>query len=170
MRRVDSGSACSERLVELTMSAKRTVTVLRTSPAEAVAPDRGVAQLEQNFARSEFSSPQFGHSITRAVYEGSLARLLLHRPVVSIRVGEEEEAVPRASATIGPDAILHVLDLTDLDAASDELAMRGFDVRNHQLQAALQTGANRHGAAGPRRRELDDAEVVADPAVDVHVE
>jgi hypothetical protein len=66
-RRVVSGSVCSLRLVELTMSAKRTVTVFRTSPLGAEAAVSGVAQLEQNFARSEFSSPQLGQRITGAV-------------------------------------------------------------------------------------------------------
>jgi hypothetical protein len=71
MRRVDSGSVCSERLVELTMSAKMTLTVLRTSPAVGAAPARGVAQLEQNLARSEFSSPQVGQRMTRCSVRGA---------------------------------------------------------------------------------------------------
>src|SRR5437762_6783887 len=69
MRRVDSGSVCSPRLVELTMSAKRTVTVFRTSPDGAAAAVSGVAQFRQNRARSGFSSPQAEHRTMRAVYE-----------------------------------------------------------------------------------------------------
>src|SRR5438034_6266483 len=71
MRRVDSGSVCSPRLVELTMSAKRTVTVFRTSPGAGEAPASGVAQFRQNRARSGFSSPQLGHRIMRRSVRGA---------------------------------------------------------------------------------------------------
>ena len=54
------------------MSAKRTVTVFRTSPVGAAVGVKAWPQFQQNFARSAFSSPQLGHfaivSVIRALH------------------------------------------------------------------------------------------------------
>src|SRR5712691_4174330 len=56
---------------------------------------------------------------------------LLHGPAVAVRVVEEDERAP-----------VKLLDLTDVDPASDELRTRRVYVRDHQLQAL--DGARRH--------------------------
>src|SRR5438552_2596272 len=71
MRRVDSGSVRSPRAVELTTSAKRMVTVLRTSAApDRAGEDRSLPQVSQKRAPSRFSVPQLGQRIMAASVRG----------------------------------------------------------------------------------------------------
>ena len=58
-----SGSTRSPSAVDPTTSAKTTVTILRRSPAAAVA-DSGIPQAAQNRDRSGARSPQRGHVFT----------------------------------------------------------------------------------------------------------
>ena len=105
-------------------------------------------------------------------------RYLLNNPAVAVRITEEDatnqiEIVPfkaRAIRTIVED-----LDLTHLDTLIDEMGVRRTYVGDYQEQAL--DGAGRHirsshvdRAGGPGGRQLDHAEFVADPVVDVHVE
>jgi hypothetical protein len=50
---------------------------------------------------------------------------LLKRPLVAVRVGEEDKPAP-----------VEVLDVADLGPALDKLRVRGLDVGDHHLQAA----------------------------------
>src|SRR5437773_9007570 len=73
---------------------------------------------------------------------GNLAKglrlgLLLDRPVVAVRVLEEEERVPWPALAVGPDAILDVLDVAGLEAALDDFGASCLDVRHDQLQPRL---------------------------------
>src|SRR5439155_11038839 len=93
-------------------------------------------------------------------------RDLLHGPAVPVRVGEEHERAP-----------VELLDLADLDSALDELGPGGMDVRHDELEALdrtwlhlAQPGPEGDRAAGARRRELDEAELVAYLVVVVRVE
>ena len=61
--RSGSGSSPSPIAVDPVTSQNTIETVLRTSPAGSAGAVSGVAQFRQNFARSGFCSPQFGHSI-----------------------------------------------------------------------------------------------------------
>src|SRR5918996_5059142 len=93
-------------------------------------------------------------------------RQLLHRPFVAVRIAEEDELAPR-----------ELLDLADLGAALDELGTRSLDVGDHHLHALHRAGlgidqtlAQRDRARRPRRRQLDEANLVADAVVVVGVE
>src|SRR4051812_12835087 len=77
----------------------------------------------------------------------------LHRPAVSVGVLEEHERAPG-----------EVLDRRDLDAAPGQVAGRRLDVLHHELETLNRAGlglhdplADRDRAAGPGRRELDEA-------------
>ncbi len=61
--RSGSGSRPSPIAVDPVTSQNTIETVLRTSLAGSAGAVSGVAQFRQNFARSGFCSPQFGHSI-----------------------------------------------------------------------------------------------------------
>ena len=68
-------------------------------------------------------------------------------------------------------------DLVDLDPAARELCPCGLDVVDDEVQPPRLTGlgvgdpdAEGDRASGSRRRQLDDAEAVAGPMVDVEVE
>src|SRR5437667_2137120 len=91
---------------------------------------------------------------------------LLHGPTVAVRIAEEDEGAP-----------VEFLDVTHLDPALDELRTRGVDVRDDQLQALH--GARPHvakpspqgdRASRPGRRELDEANLIADLVVMVRME
>src|SRR3712207_4983755 len=93
-------------------------------------------------------------------------RQLLDRPAVAVRVREEQEAAPRV-----------VLDAAVLDALCHEVGLGRLDVGDDQLQAfertrpgAAEPGPERDRAAGPWRRDLDEAKLVADAVVVVDVE
>jgi hypothetical protein len=63
--RIDSGSRRSPSSVEPVTSQKTIVTVLRISAVSGAA--RRVPQVEQKFARSALSVPQFGQAVTAGV-------------------------------------------------------------------------------------------------------
>src|SRR5580698_2000082 len=75
-------------------------------------------------------------------WRSAAGRQLLQRPLVAVRVGEEDEPAP-----------VEVLDVADVGAAREELRVRGLDVRDNHLQAA-------HAP----RRALDDAPADRDRA------
>ena len=94
------------------------------------------------------------------------SRNRLDGPAVSVRVAEEDERAPR-----------ELLHLADLDPAGDELRMRSVNVGHHQLQAldrarrhVAEPRSDRDRAARPGRRQLDEADLVADLVVVVGVE
>src|SRR5665647_3369745 len=70
-----------------------------------------------------------------------------------------------------------VLNLADLDAPLDQLGPRGLDIGDHELQTLHGARASIRdpfpecdGTGRPGRRQLHDAERIADPAVMVHME
>src|SRR5436189_6476184 len=66
--------------------------------------------------------------------QGLRLGLLLDRPVVAVRVLEEEERVPRPALAVRPDAVVDVLDVAGLEAAIDDFSAGCLDVRPDQLQ------------------------------------
>src|SRR2546425_3593181 len=100
------------------------------------------------------------------VEESAASGKLLHGPAVAIGIFEEDERPPG----------FH-LDVADVDPALGELGTGGVDVRHHQLQALdgarlrvekPEPQGDRTGRPG--RRELDEAQALADRDVDVRVE
>src|SRR5438045_9780063 len=103
--------------------------------------------------------------------------LLLDRPAVAVGVAEERKRVPRPAVTVLPLAALDEADGRDVDAGVGELRPGGVDVGDAQLQALerarvhlRQPLPDRDRTGRSRRRQLDDAELVADRVVDVDVE
>jgi hypothetical protein len=117
---------------------------------------------------------------------GEPRRDLLQEPAVAVRIAEGGErpvaAVGRSAATAGarvrvvePAAGLCFVErLADLDPVRDQLVARSLEVGDDQVQV-LGRARRRRGevraeldrAAGARRRELDDAEVVTGGEVGV---
>src|ERR671920_2126990 len=91
---------------------------------------------------------------------------LLYGPAVAVRIAEEDERAP-----------VEVLHLAYLDPALDQLGTRGPDVRDDELQALdrARRRVDDPGSQGDRagrsgRRQLDKANLIADPVVVVRVE
>src|SRR4029077_15880853 len=122
---------------------------------------------------------------------GQPRRDLLKQPAVAVRITKRGEravagmlgirtADPLPAKQIGfVRAVIHaagvVERLADLDAASKQILAGGLDVGDDQVQALGRAGRRRGNAlaeddrtAGPRRRELDYAEVFT--AVEIGVE
>ncbi len=94
--------------------------------------------------------------------------------MLGIRAADPEPPEQIGLVRTGVDAAGVVECLADLDAATAQLAAGGRDVGDDQVQALGGAGCRRgdvlaedDGAPGARRRELDDAEVVAGGEVGV---
>ena len=104
---------------------------------------------------------------------------LLYNPAVAIGVAEAEERAIVAAFGIWPRRLLARLEVEDLAGrhpAISQLGMRGFDVGNDQVQA-LDGARHCLGDSDPdadrarraRRRQLDDAKLIAGMMVDIHM-
>src|SRR5262249_54869159 len=105
---------------------------------------------------------------------------LLYHPAVAVGGAEGEERAIVAALWIGPRrplARLEVARLAGIHPAFDQLGTRGLDVGDDQVQPL--DGARRSfrdplpdtdRARRPRRRHLDDAELIAGAVVDVQIE
>src|SRR5438876_270036 len=130
---------------------------------------------DQRTSSSATSSRVRGRLAASSYSRGKLARglrlgLLLDRPVVAVRVLEEEERVPRPALAVRPDAVVDVLDVAGLEAALDHVGASCLDVRDDQLQSWLHPAPDRDRARRAWRGQLDDPHLLPETLVDVDVE
>src|SRR5215207_4528013 len=105
---------------------------------------------------------------------------LLHTPAVAVRVAEEDaphivQVFSLLSRAVSP--LVEDLELADIDASLDQLGAGGAHIPDDQEHAVYGAWFHIHRsfsqmdrARGPGRGQLNEAEVVADPEVDVHLE
>src|ERR1700737_753773 len=103
---------------------------------------------------------------------------LLHHPRVSVGVAEREEGGVVTAVGIGAGeapALPEVERLTDVDPPPEQLGSCCVDVAHDQMQPPhtarpLRVAHERDRARRARRRELDDAKILAGAVVDVQLE
>src|SRR5947209_15621885 len=71
-------------------------------------------------------------------------RLLLHGPAIPVWIVEEEERVPRLTASVDPLPVLDVPHRAHIYPTLDQLGPCRLDVRDSQLQALQRAGC--HGS------------------------
>src|SRR5215471_18065109 len=92
--------------------------------------------------------------------DGLLGGALLHDPVVTVGVSEEDHRAPRLVAVAWHLlAVLEVDDVAEWSAQLGQLGVHGHDVRHDEGRPALRLVAldQMDRATGPWRSELDDA-------------